>query len=114
MDWTFALGLFVPAMGAIFVWTLNLARKDPPLFREVDKAVSAWIPRAAWVVTVSASFAFFAYPADRPPMLFTAALFLTALLYMRTSLPFFRRVSRLPSVRSSTEAPTAQPPMPDE
>ena len=102
MDWKFFLGLMIPAIGAAFVWITKVAREDPPLYMEIDRVLSAWIPTALLGVVICTVFAMVKWEAGRGEVGFISAILILGLLQLRSAFPFFRRVAALPRPHRET------------
>jgi len=114
MDWKFILGIMLPAAGAGFIWLTGIARKDPPLFMEIEAVLKRWIPGALSAVMLMAGFTFWRYHdvegSGIGDVLVITGLIVVALLQLRSALPFFGRVARLPAAGTQTPASEAELP----
>jgi hypothetical protein len=93
-----ALTLAIPAIGAAFVWLLNVARKDPPLFYEIDRILDRWTKEMiAGTLFLGVVVGFITDPSEEGLAVLALLVFviLYALFRLRRSLPFFRRVAQL-------------------
>lgn len=108
MDWKFILGIMLPAAGAGFIWLTGIARKDPPLFLEIEAVLKKWIPNALFAVISMAGVSFWRYHdvegSGIGDVLVITGLIVIALLQLRSALPFFGRVAQLPAAGTQTPA----------
>lgn len=102
MDWKFFLGLMIPAVGAAFVWLTKIAREDPPLYKEIDRVLSGWIPTALFGVVILMIILMIKWEEGRGDVGFISAILILGLIQLRTAFPFFRRVAALPPPHRET------------
>ncbi len=97
------LGIAVPGVAAAFVWLMNIARKDPPLFRLIDTHLSKWIGEVMFmVVTMGLVAAFLPTSHDegsRVEGLVILGVMVASIIYllarMHMSLEFLRKVAAI-------------------
>lgn len=91
------LTLMLPAVGAAFAWLLNIARKDPLLFWEIDKVLAPWIKKAMLYSATLGAINLYMFPDGRVGLAILLALIFYSLIQLNNTLPFFRRVAKMGS-----------------